>query len=142
MGRFPKSRYELVQPLRLGSVGEWVWRNLAGIKPDEDFPGYKHFFIQPRPGRDLAWVKARYDSIRGPIVSEWKMANGRFELHVGVPANTTATVYLPAKGVDAVVEGGAPVQQAKGVTFIRMEGTAAVLDVQSGRYDFVADVGR
>ena len=32
-----------------GAVGEWVWRELAGINPDEEQPGYKHFFIRPRP---------------------------------------------------------------------------------------------
>ena len=79
-----------------GSVGEWVWRELAGINPDDEQPGYKHFFIRPRPCGDLTWVKARYDSIRGPIVSDWKIADGRFQLHVEIPANTTATVYVPA----------------------------------------------
>ncbi len=32
-----------------GSVGEWVWRELAGINPDDEQPGYKHFVIRPRP---------------------------------------------------------------------------------------------
>ena len=26
----------------MGSVGEWVWRHIAGISPDLDQPGYKH----------------------------------------------------------------------------------------------------
>ena len=34
-----------------GSVGEWVWRELAGINPDDEQPGYKHFVIRPRPCR-------------------------------------------------------------------------------------------
>ena len=106
----------------LGSVGEWVWRELAGINPDEDQPGYKHFFIRPRPCGDLTWVKARYDSIRGPIASEWKIDHGRFQLHVEIPANTTATVYVPAKSAEAVSEGGRPAARAEGVKLLRMEG--------------------
>ncbi|MBI4326051.1 MAG: family 78 glycoside hydrolase catalytic domain [Chloroflexi bacterium] len=124
----------------LGSVGEWVWRELAGINPDEERPGYKHFTIRPRPGGDLTWVKARYDSIRGPITSEWKVADGRFQLLVEIPANTTATVYLPAKSAEAVTEGSTPAAKVENVKFVRMEDAAAVFDVGSGRYSFRAEV--
>lgn len=119
-----------------GSVGEWVWRELAGINPDEDQPGYKHFIIRPRPCGDLAWVKARYNSIRGPIASEWKISGRRFHLHVEIPANTTATVYVPAKHAEFVSESGGPAASAAGVKFLRMEGNMAVFDVESGKYDF------
>jgi len=121
-----------------GSVGEWMWRELAGINPDEPQPGYKHFSIRPRPCGDLAWVRSRHDSIRGPIKSEWEIADGQFRLHVEIPANTTATVHVPAKSADAVTEGGLAASGAEGVTFIRMEGMAAVFGVGSGRYNFQA----
>ena len=124
----------------LGSVGEWIWRNIAGINPDEDQPGYKHFTIRPRPSVGLTWVKARYDSIRGPIVSEWKQMDGRFHLHVEIPANTTATVYVPAKNAESLSEGSRPASKAEGVTFLRMEDAAAVYEVTSGQYDFQAEI--
>ncbi|MFH1006246.1 MAG: family 78 glycoside hydrolase catalytic domain, partial [Candidatus Latescibacterota bacterium] len=125
----------------LGSVGEWVWRELAGIKPDEDQPGYKHFVIRPRPCGDLTWVKACYDSIRGPITSEWKIAGSQFHLHVEIPANTTAAVCLPASNAEAVTESGAPAAMAEGVRCIRMEDGMAVVKVGSGSYDFQTKVG-
>ncbi|MFH1005911.1 MAG: family 78 glycoside hydrolase catalytic domain [Candidatus Latescibacterota bacterium] len=126
--------------LALGSVGEWVWRELAGINPDEDQPGYKHFVIRPRPCGDLTWVNACYDSIRGPITCEWKIADSQFHLHVEIPANTTAMVYLPASSADAVSEGGVPAAMAEGVQFIRMEDGMAVFDVGSGRYSFLSAI--
>ncbi len=126
-----------------GSVGEWVWRELAGINPDEEQPGYKHFVIRPRPGAGLEWVKARYDSIHGVIGSEWKMADGQFQLDVTVPANTTATVYVPAESAEMVTEGGRPAGEAEGVKFARMDGEMAVFEVASGRYSFrVRDSGK
>ena len=125
-----------------GAVGEWVWRELAGINPDEDQPGYKHFVIRPRPCGGLTWVKARYDSIRGPIVSEWKIADGRFQLHVEIPANTTATVFVPAKDAAAVTESGKPAAEAAGVKLLRTEAGTAVFAVESGRYRFEARVDR
>jgi alpha-L-rhamnosidase len=124
----------------LGSVGEWVWRELVGINPDEVHPGYKHFFIRPRPCSDLTWVKGRYGSIRGPIVSEWRIDNDRFQLHVEIPANTTATVYVPAKSAEAISEAGRPATNSEGVKFVRMEDGAAVFEVGSGRYSFQTDI--
>ena len=123
-----------------GSVGEWVWRNIAGINPDEDHPGYKQFIIRPRPPHDLAWVKACYDSIRGPVVSEWNQKNDRFNLHVEIPANTTATVYVPVQKADSVSEGGRPTSKAEGVKFLRMEDASAVYEVTAGLYDFQAEI--
>jgi alpha-L-rhamnosidase len=121
-----------------GSVGEWIWRELAGINFDETQPGYKHFYIRPRPCGDLTWVKAAYDSIRGPITSEWKIADGRFELNVEIPANTSATVYVPATSAEAVTESGIPAVKAEGVKFIMIENDLAVFLVESGRYNFQA----
>jgi alpha-L-rhamnosidase len=113
-----------------GSVGEWIWRELAGINLDESQPGYKHFFIRPRPCGDLTWVKARYDSIRGPIEVEWKIIDGRFALDIKVPANTTATVFVPT---------GSNKVMAEGTEFVRMEDGMAVFAVGSGRYHFQAE---
>ena len=124
-----------------GSVSEWVWRDLAGINPDDEQPGYKHFVIRPRPCPGLAWVKAEYDSIRGKIVSDWKLKERRFTLRIQVPVGTTATVYVPAKDAGAVTENGKPAAQAEGVKFMKMEGRSAVFAVESGQYVFQAEVG-
>jgi alpha-L-rhamnosidase len=122
-----------------GSVGEWIWRYLAGIQPDETQPGFKHFTIHPEPVGDLRWVKARYDSIRGPIESNWKIENGKLTLSVLVPANTTATVCVPTRDPDQVTEGGRPVKTSPGVRRAEKDelGTAT-FEVESGRYEFSA----
>ena len=124
-----------------GSVGEWISRELAGINPDEEQPGYKHFVIRPRPSAGLTWVKAEYDSIRGKIVSDWKLNDRRFMLRVQVPVGSTATVHVPAKDAGAVTESGKPAAQATAVKFVKLEGGSAVFAVESGQYVFQAEVG-
>ncbi len=119
-----------------GAVGEWVWRELAGINPDESQPGYKHFVMRPRPVPGLTWAKGRYDSIRGRIVSNWTRDGERFIIEITIPANTTATVHVPAKEAGAVTEGSQPAARAEGVKFFRMENGAAVFHVDSGKYRF------
>jgi len=79
----------------IGAVGEWMYRVILGLNPDETAPGWKHFTVRPIPGGGLTWARGEYRSIRGPIRVEWRIKNGRFQLSVTVPANTTATVILP-----------------------------------------------
>jgi hypothetical protein len=56
-----------------------------------------------------------------------------------VPANTTATVFVPAGSPEHVLEGGMFARNAPGVKFLRMENGRAVFHVGSGRYHFVSE---
>jgi len=47
---------------------------------------------------DLTFVNARYHSIHGDIVSDWRIDNGTFRLSVTVPPGTTAIVFVPGDG--------------------------------------------
>jgi hypothetical protein len=53
--------------------------------------------IKPVPVGDLTFAKARYHSIHGDILSDWRIENRTFKLRVTVPPGTTATVVLPHK---------------------------------------------
>ncbi|MHC5053475.1 MAG: family 78 glycoside hydrolase catalytic domain [Planctomycetota bacterium] len=122
----------------LGSCGEWMYGVAAGIAPDPAKPGYKHIIIRPRPGGTVTWVKGSLESMHGKIATHWRLARGRFELDVTIPANTTATVYVPARSEGDVREGGAAASRAEGVKFVRMDDGAAVFEIGSGDYAFSA----
>lgn len=118
----------------LGQINEWFYKHLAGIGPDPGGAGFKKIMIRPQPVGDLAW--ASYDSIHGTIVSSWKCDGQKFMLNIRIPANTTATVFLPAKPADEVIENGNPAKQSEGVTFLRQEKEHAIFAVESGEYQF------
>ncbi len=120
----------------LGQIQEWFYHDLAGIGCDPAGPGFKKIIIHPQPVGDISWVKASYKSIRGKIVSDWKIRDNKFTLRVKIPANTTATIYLPAKSAESVTENGRRAAQADGVKFLRMADGCAVFTVDSGRYEF------
>jgi alpha-L-rhamnosidase len=122
----------------LGSVGEWLYRYVAGI--DLGAPGYGHIVIRPRPGGGLTHARGEYDSVRGRISSAWKIEGDRFELEVAIPPNTTATVHVPV--ADGVSEGGKPVEEVEDVKFISAGAGETVLAVGSGRYEFAGGVAR
>ena len=125
-----------------GAVGEWLWRNVIGINPDPANPGYQHFIIRPRPGGGLSWAKGSYDSIRGQILSDWKIDNDLFKLKIVIPVNTSATVYIPTLSEKSVVENGSPVHLANGVTVLEKEEGNAKYRVESGTYEFTAAYSR
>jgi alpha-L-rhamnosidase len=124
--------------LGLNSVYEWIIGCAAGIRPDFDHPGYRHFFITPKLGGGLTWMKAAYDSISGRIESSYQLKDGHIALTVLVPPNTRATIGVPAADVEAVTESDQPASQAEGVKFLREENGVAMFEVQSGCYHFGA----
>src|SRR5215813_6784519 len=85
----------------LGQIMEWFYHDLAGIGADSSGAGFKKFFIRPQPVGDVSWVRAGYQSIRGRIESDWKRDGDRFVLKIKIPANTSATVFVPAAAVES-----------------------------------------
>lgn len=120
-----------------GSVGRWLFGTVAGI--DTNGPGYKKIIIHPMPGA-ITRASASYDSINGRIVSNWQLKNGTFMLNVVVPANTTATVYIPADSARIVTESGKSATMAEGVQFLHIKQGTAVFKVDSGHYQFESKV--
>lgn len=122
----------------LGDVNAWMMKSLAGIQVDPTAPGFRKFLIAPNPVGDLTAAKGGYDSVCGRIESDWRVTgDGAFELRVVVPANTRATVTLPARAGASLMEGGRPLESAEGVTLRSRTANHAVLEVASGTYVFV-----
>jgi alpha-L-rhamnosidase len=122
-------------------IGSFLFQDIAGIRPDPSDPGFRHIIIRPVPG-NLTWAKARYDSIAGPVAVAWQRDSGKFVLHVSIPANTLATVYLPAESEQSVTEGGRPLSHAPGVKFLQAEENHVKVAIGSGEYDFAVKTDR
>ena len=120
----------------LGACGEWLYDTVLGIRAAE--PGFKSLVIRPIPGGKLTKANGSYHSIRGLIRCAWETTAGGFDLAVEVPANTSATVCVPASDAAKITESGKPAASAEGVTFLRMENGHAIYQVGSGRYRFFA----
>ena len=127
-----------------GAVMEWAYRVLAGI--DTDGAGYRRIVIRPRPPtpgsnpdeKPIDWVKAHYDSINGRIASAWKQTDNGFTLDVTIPANTTASVFLPDATAALTTESGQPLPTAKtpGVRAVAQDGDSLRVEVGAGTYRF------
>ena len=126
--------------IMFGDVSAWFYKALAGIQPDPESPGFKHFYVTPQVVGDLTSARGEYDSIRGRIVSDWRVVNGQFHLRVVVPANTTATVTLPI--AKDVLEKSRPVAQRRAVQLLRSESGRTVVETTSGEYLFSGSLAK
>lgn len=121
-----------------GAVGDWMYRTITGLDTDEAGPGYKQIVIKPQPGGGFTSANASLQTYYGLIRSGWKKEADKLTMTVEVPANTTATIYVPATNPSAVQEGG------KSLTAAGITATSAVpgyvkLTVGSGNYQFTSN---
>lgn len=122
--------------MALGDLLIWYYENLAGIRSDDKAVGFKSIIMKPDLITGLTAVEASYHSLNGMIKSDWKKTKSKFYWGVTVPANTTATIYIPAQSEKNVKEGRGEAGSQPGVRFLRMEGDRAVYQLGSGAYDF------
>ena len=123
----------------LGDLIIWYYEDLAGIKPDPDIPGFKHIIMKPNVVGDLTNVEASYNSSYGRINSSWQLAAGKFTWNVTIPANTSATVYVPTLNKEEVKESGKSASSGDGIKFISWEGNLARFEIKSGKYTFTSN---
>jgi len=119
-----------------GSVSEWLYKWVAGIQADPSAVGFDKIVIRPQIIPEVNWVKAYYNSIHGKIVGEWKRDDKTFSLDISIPANTTATVYLPTENVATIEENGTDISKISDIKIIKEEKGHLLLRVGSGNYSF------
>lgn len=136
---FSDDTYSHNHPM-FGSVSEWFYKALAGIRPDPSARGLDRILIQPEPVGDLTWVRAHYDSVRGRIVSSWQRKGNQFQLRVEIPIGMTATIVLPHRDGAVVKETGKTLSKVRGITELARENGRLRLSVTSGNYDFSSTI--
>lgn len=118
----------------LGHAEEWFYRGLAGIDFDLSREAPRQIVIRPSLVKGTNDASASYDSVLGRIVSGWRRSGRQVTISVTIPANASATVYLPAGG--AILESGKTLDVAKGIKSIAIEGGVTRCIVGSGEYRF------
>jgi alpha-L-rhamnosidase len=88
----------------------------------------------------LTWATTRYDSIQGTIATSWHREGNNIKLEVVIPANTTATVSIPAEEISDLTESGKSLKNADGVKLLRQENGKAILEIGSGTYEFASEI--
>jgi alpha-L-rhamnosidase len=120
----------------LGDLLIWFYEDLAGIKNDPSAVGFKKIWMEPVFPEKLTHVNASYESPYGTIVSRWKREGNKLVWNITVPANTTATVKLPAKfgvKVDASLPGVRNVKESAGSLIVELGSGAFTLQSEENK---------
>ncbi|HEX3165904.1 MAG TPA: family 78 glycoside hydrolase catalytic domain [Chitinophagaceae bacterium] len=115
-----------------GAIGDWMYRVVAGLDTYDDAPGYKHIKIKPHVGGGLTNASVILETYYGRVISGWKIEGDKFVSIIEVPANTTATVFLPVSNADLITENGSPL--SKDIQVVKGEDGKVVLKLGSGKY--------
>lgn len=120
-----------------GSVSEWFYKSLGGIRPEADAVGFDRFRIEPDTPAGLDWVDVSYESVRGTIRSRWRREGPSLLLDVEIPVNTTAVVRLPTRDPSNVQDHGRPIGEMEGLRAPPVAGPdGVILQLGSGQYAF------
>jgi alpha-L-rhamnosidase len=108
-----------------GSVVEWIARDVCGLNPVFEEPGFKKAVIKPQPFGYLKNAYLRYNSVSGTYVSSWRlMEDESLTYEFEVPFNCKADIILPdAKLADVIVIGTKPLsaEEKDGKVILKVE---------------------
>jgi alpha-L-rhamnosidase len=119
-----------------GAIGDWLYRVVSGIDTDMEKSGYKHTRIHPWPGEGLTYARASFQSMYGEVLSLWRIEDGKMNIQITLPHNTTGTVILPNVRQEEVTEGGMRLIESDGVRQVNSQEKDLRLELDSGSYQF------
>ncbi|MEV4313397.1 family 78 glycoside hydrolase catalytic domain [Actinocrispum sp. NPDC049592] len=100
----------------LGSVGDFLYRQVGGLSPAS--AGYSALRIAPQPGGGLTSATSDYETPYGRATSDWSVSGGTLTLRVTIPAGTSATVTVPTTQPAAIAFPAQAVPTAPGTYFL------------------------
>ncbi|MFI5698162.1 family 78 glycoside hydrolase catalytic domain [Kribbella sp. NPDC051586] len=120
----------------LGSVGEWLYADVAGITQSPDSVAFRHLTIHPHPGGHLTWAKATYDTPSGQVSTHWHLSPDKFTLTATIPPGTTATIHLPTPAPSTTQESGRALTDIPEIEVLQATSDGLTCQVPSGTYHF------
>ncbi|MEW9050806.1 MAG: family 78 glycoside hydrolase catalytic domain [Neobacillus sp.] len=119
-----------------GSIGNWMYKAVAGLDMDPSKPAYKKIKIEPKfAGISFTSAKAVHESMYGKILSSWCLSPDVVEIEVEIPVNTTAEILLPNAKLADVFEGNQTLVSGEVDSYtVTAEGVRVT--VGSGSYQF------
>ncbi len=120
-----------------GAIGDWMYRQMVGLDTYEDGVGYKHIRVRPHIGGGFTSASASLQTYYGRVSSSWKLENQNLMMDIEIPANTSATIYIPATKAEAITEGGKSLSSISDIKVGEIENGYVIVNVGSGKYHFL-----
>lgn len=123
--------------LMLGHMMQWFYDGAGGIKQEDTSVAYKTIIVAPEPILGLDKGSVSFDSPYGTIYSEWDHQYSFHVFTIKVPANTTATIYLPTPPNKTILESNTPLAMHREIKSLGYANGRAIFRIGSGKYKFI-----
>ncbi len=94
-GRLSDAGMNSLNHYAYGSIAEWMYRNMCGINPLEEKPGFKKILFRPEPDARLEWAECYLETASGRYEGGWRRKREGFCCKLTVPFDCEAEVRLP-----------------------------------------------
>jgi alpha-L-rhamnosidase len=122
-----------------GAVAEWLYRYAAGIDESAEDPGFHRIVLHPQFDASLGETRATYDSLYGPVTSNWKVEGSTTTWEVVVPPNTTGLLHFPADVSTRILEGGEDIRRSPALSLVLRDDHNAIFAAGAGSYRFTIE---
>ena len=75
-----------------GAVASWMYEYIAGIRIDENAPGFSHIILKPVTDERLTWARAEVETKFGVIKSRWERKDGFVNYEFDVPVSASLLI--------------------------------------------------
>ncbi|MGH9591267.1 MAG: alpha-L-rhamnosidase C-terminal domain-containing protein, partial [Terracidiphilus sp.] len=118
-----------------GAVGAWIYSYAAGVDATPLDAGYHTVALHPVFDARIGHLRFDYDSVYGPIHSDWAVNGKTANWHVTIPANTTAWLPMGASEAAKYTIEGVPLAASKLARAGSRAGQSG-FELPAGRYTF------
>ncbi len=116
-----------------GAIGQWLYKDVAGLWYDENKAGFKNIIFAPNPTNKMRFASASKETPYGLASSSWKRTDGILQWNVTIPPNATGTLVIPTKNVASIRINGEPL--AKDCK--KLGGFPMLENVKAGKYQIL-----
>lgn len=112
-GKFGELGMNSLNHYTYGSIVEWMYRNMCGINPLEDYPGFRKIRLAPQPNSQLKYAKASINTAAGIYESGWSFEENGLNYKFRIPFNAQAELVLSEVDIKKVVVNGVALEKSK-----------------------------
>jgi len=122
--------------MMLGHLMEWFYESLGGIDQQSNSYGFKEILIKPEMVGDINFANTSYQSPYGQIICNWEKRKDFTLINVEIPANSSATLFLPVNETSIVTEGDKVLGKSSDVQVLKRGNGQLICYIGSGKYSF------
>lgn len=135
-GKFGELGMNSLNHYAYGSIVEWMYRNMCGINPLEEYPGFRRIKLKPYPDKRISRVKASLKSAAGNYESGWSYEEDGLHYSILIPFNAQAEFLLEEAEEDKIRVNGKALKEA-GLSFEKKESELSII-LTAGRYQVIS----